>query len=80
MREREWDLDAPERRVLEWCQRSEASCIRLSPVFGRHAERGESLHYMYDGHWNAAGHALAARTVAENLGETGLLNTGRGNR
>lgn len=67
MREREWDLEAPELRVVRWCKENAIPCIRLSPTFVEHARQGESLHFMYDGHWNAKGHALAARTVAASL-------------
>jgi len=61
-----WDLDGPERHVLGWCQRAGVPCIQLSPAFvaQRDAQR---LHFHYDGHWTAAGHALAAETVANFL-------------
>ena len=75
MREREWDLEAPELRVVRWCKEHAIPCIRLSPVFAEQAEQGESLHFMYDGHWNPKGHALAARTVAASLEQAGLLGT-----
>lgn len=75
MRERKWDLEAPELRVVRWCKENAIPCIRLSPVFAKHARQGESLHFMYDGHWNAKGHALAARTVAASLEQAGLLDT-----
>lgn len=73
MRNREWDLEAPELRVVKWCKENAIPCFRLSPVFARHAEEGESLHFMYDGHWNAKGHALAARMIAASLEQAGLL-------
>jgi hypothetical protein len=75
MRDREWDLEAPELRVVQWCKENAIPCIRLSPLFVEQARRGESLHFMYDGHWNAKGHALAARTVAASLEQAGLLET-----
>jgi lysophospholipase L1-like esterase len=73
MREREWDLDAPELRVVEWCKEKAIPCIRLSPTFVAHAKQGEPLHFTYDGHWTPKGHALAARTVAASLEQAGLL-------
>ena len=63
-----WDLDGPERRVLGWCERSGVACVRLSPAFEAQRD-GQRLHFLYDGHWTAAGHALAARTVDEFLHE-----------
>jgi hypothetical protein len=77
MRERRWDLEAPELRVVEWCKENAIPYIRLSPVFAERAKQGESLHFIYDGHWNAKGHALAARTVAASLEQAGLLDTKR---
>ena len=61
-----WDLDGPERHVFGWCGRTGVPCIQLSPAFM--ARRDEQrLHFHYDGHWTAAGHALAAETVANFL-------------
>jgi hypothetical protein len=61
-----WDLDGPERRVLAWCERAGVPCVRLSPAFVAQREQ-QRLHFLYDGHWTAAGHALAAQTVADYL-------------
>jgi SGNH hydrolase-like domain, acetyltransferase AlgX len=61
-----WDVDGPERHVLDWCARAGVACIQLSPTFLAQRDR-ERLHYHYDGHWTAAGHALAAQTVVNFL-------------
>ena len=61
-----WDLNGPERRVLAWCNRAGVPCIQLSPAFLARRDT-ERLHYIHDGHWTAAGHALAAQTVANFL-------------
>lgn len=66
----QWDLDGPERHVLEWCRAHDVPCIQLSGAF-RDAADGIRLHYQYDGHWTPAGHGLAARTVAAFLRGTG---------
>jgi hypothetical protein len=72
MREVEWDLLGPERRVLDWCRRASVPCLQLSPTFA--AQRDETvLHFKHDGHWTAAGHALAARTTAEFLRREDLI-------
>jgi hypothetical protein len=66
MQQIRWDLNGPERRVLAWCARAGVPCLALSPAFLARRD-GERLHFVYDGHWTAAGHALAAQTVAEFL-------------
>jgi lysophospholipase L1-like esterase len=43
--------------------------VDLLPAF--RAARDRDLYYVHDGHWTAAGHALAASTIAESLGPIG---------
>jgi len=73
MKDNDWDLGAPERKVLQWCNERGVPCLALSPIFAAHNTEGQRLHWLYDGHWTAAGHALAAKTVAEFLREQHLL-------
>jgi hypothetical protein len=61
-----WDVNGPERHVLDWCARTGVACIQLSPTFLTQRDQ-ERLHFHFDGHWTAAGHALAAQTVANYL-------------
>lgn len=72
MQKVEWDLDGPERRVFAWCERAAVPCLRLSPVFAAHRDE-QPLHFLHDGHWTAAGHALAARETAIFLRREHLL-------
>jgi hypothetical protein len=72
MREVRWNLEGPERRLIRWCEQSGVPCLRLSQVFARE-RRNELLHYPHDGHWTAAGHALAANSVARFLEEASVL-------
>jgi hypothetical protein len=65
-----WDVNGPERHVLDWCERAGVSCVQLSPAFLA-AAGAQRLHYNFDGHWTAAGHALAAQTVANYLRTAG---------
>ncbi len=41
--------------------------IDLLDVFKTHVAQGELLYYPYDGHWNQAGHTLAAQTIADTM-------------
>lgn len=77
MQGRRWDLAAPEKRVERWCADNEVPCVALSPAFLAGRDAGARLHYVHDGHWTAAGHALAAATVASALRERPWLSARR---
>lgn len=62
-----WDLDGPERRVLDWCARNDVPCVPLSPAFRGARDESPPLHWHFDGHWTPAGHTLAAQTMADAL-------------
>jgi hypothetical protein len=73
MSEVRWDLEAPERRFVAWCSSERIQCLQLTPVFAAHRGDGPRLHWVHDGHWTAAGHALAAQSTAAFLRERQLL-------
>jgi hypothetical protein len=61
MRQRTWDLGAPQRRVKRWCTDHGVPCLDLETAFARAREQSvEDLHFPRDGHWTSAGHQLAA--------------------
>jgi hypothetical protein len=67
-------LDKPQRAMGEIATRLQIPVIDLLPVFRqRMAESDASLYVEWDGHWNSAGHRLAAEAVAEGLLRTGVL-------
>jgi hypothetical protein len=72
-----WDLTGLERKLIEWCRRESVPCLSLLPSFEVHAEDGSTLHFHYDGHWTAAGHALAADTTAAFLRDRSLVSKDR---
>lgn len=51
------------RLVAQFCQAHEIACLDLLETFAGAARSGRCLYFSRDGHWNAAGHALAARTL-----------------
>lgn len=69
-----WNLEAPAQRVLDWCQSRGVACLNLMPIFQVDRDSGgERLHYLHDGHWTAAGHALAARAASQFILRESLL-------
>jgi hypothetical protein len=70
MRDREWDLEEPERHMARFCADQGIPFLSLLPAFRRETlERGRQLHWRYDGHWNPEGNDLAARLIAEFIAE-----------
>jgi len=67
-RDLQFDLDQPQKWMEDWCRRSGVPCLVLSPAFRAAAARGaKPLHFWHDGHWTAAGHALAAEEMRKFL-------------
>ena len=70
-----WDLTAPNQQLSQRLTRLEIAQLDLLPVFRARAEQEtERLYFAHDGHWTAAGHALAAETIYTFLLEQGLIN------
>ncbi|GBD25685.1 hypothetical protein HRbin30_01009 [bacterium HR30] len=67
-KEKEFDLEQPERWVGEWCAAHQVPCLRLTPAFRAAAEKSRApLHFWYDGHWTEEGHRIAAEEVRKFL-------------
>ena len=67
------DVERPMRVMLDFCAAQNVRCLDLTPAFRQHAAAGEQLYFRSDGHWNVAGHALAANLVYDYLAVQGLL-------
>jgi hypothetical protein len=66
MQQGAWDLDGPDRRLGQICAAHGIPMLALQPPFrSATVDEGHRLHWRYDGHWNAAGHDLAARLIAD---------------
>ncbi len=59
-----WDLDRPNRRLADIATRRGFAYLDLRPALQADLAHGQRLYYQIDGHWTAAGHDLAARTLA----------------
>lgn len=63
--------------VREWADGSGVPALDLVPCFREAFEKtGRWYHYRHDKHWDAAGHALAARCLAGRLRGEGSIQTG----
>jgi len=73
MQNRQWDLDAPQRRVEAWCAEHGVPCLALASAFRAAVETSAPLYFHHDGHWTAAGHQLAATELARFLEQQRLV-------
>lgn len=67
------DVGRPLRLMLDFCAANGLRCLDLTSAFRQHAAAGEQLYFRSDGHWNVAGHALAADLIYNYLSDQGLL-------
>lgn len=69
--------DRPHRWLAERCAESGIPFRDLLPDFREATKNGAELNYtLEDSHWNSAGHAFAAESIAAWLREEGLLENG----
>lgn len=73
MQRDQWSLAQPRAKAAELLAAAEIPVLDLLPHFRTLAANGVELHLPNDGHWTAAGHALAGGVTAEFLVQTGLI-------
>lgn len=62
------DLARPDSMIASIAARRGFDLVPLAPAFrARYAQSGERLHFPVNGHWNEAGHRLAAEVIAEEM-------------
>lgn len=61
------DVEAPHRRLAEFCRELRLDYVDLTPEFRAAARSGTKLYFQHDEHLTPEGHALAARLVAGKL-------------
>lgn len=68
MKALEWDLDKPDRLMVEFLDAQEITHLSTIESYQMQAKTsGELLYFPHDGHLNAAGHRLAAQLIYEKL-------------
>jgi lysophospholipase L1-like esterase len=66
-------LDDVEARLASFCRSQGIAYLDLLPALREAGMRKAVLYFPNDGHWNAAGHDLAARTIATFLRDARLI-------
>ena len=74
---RKISLEKPQQIMKEWARRSGIEIVDLLPGFRAGMETNQQdLFLPNDGHWNGAGHRLAALIVSEELISRNIVNLG----
>lgn len=68
----EFDLDGPQRFLMNDCAKNRVPCLDLLPLFRKSGER-RSLYLSRDTHFNLAGNERASRAISDFLIREGLL-------
>lgn len=63
----EYDLVLPNKSIERICREAGIEYLDLLPVFRLSAQEGEENYFVIDGHWNAAGHKLAAKIINKKI-------------
>ena len=74
MRERDWDLDKPNRIMRAFLEEQAIPYLEMVEEFREYTRQsGRPLYYPRDGHWNREGHHLAGELIYHWLVETDLV-------
>lgn len=73
MQSGQWDTGQPERLAQAALESAGIPLLALNDAFAGNAAEGPLLYLEEDGHWTAAGHALAAQATVNFLGQSGIV-------
>ncbi len=74
MKELEWDIDKPDRLIVEFLREQQIPFLHTTPYFQIAAQRmSEPLYFPADGHLSPAGHRLVAQLLAEEMRRLNLV-------
>lgn len=69
-----WDMDKPNRILDDFLARNDIAYIDLLPDYRKFSARiGKELYLRSDGHWNEAGHKLAADLIVKDLARSSVI-------
>ena len=69
-----WQPNDLPSRMATWCKAHDIPYLDLTPSLTKSAAGGELVYFPDDGHWNAKGHEVVARTVSDFLNSSGYAN------
>jgi hypothetical protein len=61
-------------RLEAWAANNAVPFLDLTPIFRAASEQGHKLNWKLDGHWNPAGHELAAKAIADWVQDCNILD------
>jgi hypothetical protein len=77
MAQYKWDFDHPQKILDHFSKSNRIRFLNLEPLFAAEYQMNKiPLHYEYDGHWNLAGHNLAAEMILRYLIENQITRKG----
>ncbi len=66
----EWDLEKPNRLIVEFSKKNQIAYLDLLPPLREYVNKSNELpYYKYDGHWNKKGHEIVSEMLYKKLEE-----------
>ncbi len=68
-----WRISSMNDRVAAWARNNQIAFLDLTDALRARAKTGQLVYFIDDGHWNAEGHAVAAKEIEQFLRNTDWL-------